>query len=267
MQLSGVVKQFDVCGVCKARFRWGMHYVHMSNTISTQVCLVLICFIQGLLCSFFSPQHDLYSWLYAIMKTVSQLERSFLATLTAFVHLLGLLHRQILEGLQTAAPRGEKTLHKAAFIHGGSCMGAWPLEIKTQYVSKYPRKCRHRQLSLDRSTQLLAILLLTLLCSVQQHYIGWATVNSMSLPSVPSKKAPAVCSKLYVWKQVCVAVTNTTRHESFIRSLVQNALIHVTAAEMYQRVTLKSSLMLMTNVYSNMSFLASFNSLRKRLAR
>lgn len=200
------------------------------------------------------------------MKTVSQLERSFLATLTAFVHLLGLLHRQILEGLQTAAPRGKKLFTKLHLSMVGAAWRAWPLEIKTQYVSKYPRKCRHRQLSLDRSTQLLAILLLTLLCSVQQHYIGWATVNSMSLPSVPSKKAPAVCSKLYVRKQVCFAVTNTTRLESFIRSLVQNALIHVTPAEMYQRVTLKSLLMLMTNVYSNMSFLASFNSLRKRLA-
>lgn len=265
MQLSGIVKQFDVCEVCKARFRWGMHYVHMSNTISTQVCLVLICFIQGLLYSFFPS-----AW--SLQLTVRYNENclstwTFISCHPDSLRALAWFAAQTnTRGAADSCSEGEKTLHKAAFIHGGSCMGAWPLEIKTQYVSKYPRKCRHRQLSLDRSTQLLAILLLTLLCSVQQYYIGWATVNSMSLPSVPSKKAPAVCSKLYVRKQVCFAVTNTRRLESFIRSLVQNALIHVTPAEMYQRVTLKSLLMLMTNVYSNMSFLASFNSLRKRLA-
>ena len=56
------------------------------------------------------------------MKTVSQIECSFLAVLTADMHLLGLPSRREPEGLRTAAQRG-KTLHKAAFIHGGHCMG------------------------------------------------------------------------------------------------------------------------------------------------
>lgn len=80
----------------------------MSNTFSTQVCLVLICCIRGFLCNF-SPRHDICSWPCAVMKPVPQLERSFLAILTAFVHLLGLLHRQILEGLRTAARRGKNS--------------------------------------------------------------------------------------------------------------------------------------------------------------
>lgn len=260
MQLSGIVKQFEVCGVCKARFRWGMHYVHMSNTISTQVCLVLIC-KEDPVCNSFFPS----TW--SLQLTVRYNENclstwTFISCHPDSLRALAWFAAQTYtRGAADSCSEGEKTLHKAAFIHGGSCMGAWPLEIKTQYVSKYPRKCRHRQLSLDRSTQLLAILLLTLLSAVQQHYIGWATVNSTSLPSVPSKKLSAVFSKLYVRKQVCFAVTNTTRPETFIRYSVQNALIHVIAAEMYQRVTLKSLLMLMVNIYSNMSFLASFNSL------
>lgn len=111
-------------------------------------------------------QHYIYGRLCLVMKTVSQVECSFLALLTADMHLLGLPSRREPEGLRTAAQRGEKLLTKQHLSMVGTVWGfstaAWPLEIKAQYVRKYPRKCRHSQLSLDRSTQLLAILLLSL---------------------------------------------------------------------------------------------------------
>lgn len=61
------------------------------------------------------------------MKTVSQLECSFLAALTADMHLLGLLSRRVPEGLWTAAQRG-KTLDKSSFypwwaLHGSLTAG------------------------------------------------------------------------------------------------------------------------------------------------
>lgn len=154
----------------QARFQWGMHYVHTSSTHSTQVCLS------------FNLLHTGASWekyffimiskigLCAIMKTVSQLECSFLAlawqpTCTC----LGFWAEECLRGCGQLLRGVKNSRQKQHLSMVGASMGAWPLEIKTQYVREYPRKCRHTASCPFRSTQLLAILLLGLDAALYTH--------------------------------------------------------------------------------------------------
>lgn len=135
------------------------------------------------------------------MKTVSQLECwTFISRCPDSRHALalGLLSRRVPEGLWTAAQRGKNSWQKQHLSMVGA---AWELDrwkIKTQYVREYPRKWRHSQLSLDRSTQqLLAILLLgldaalslsLLCCSMVLHTKAWLSIHKQCKLSVTERK-------------------------------------------------------------------------------
>lgn len=120
----------------RARFQWGMHYVHTSSTHSTQVCLALIRCIQGLL-----EKHIFSTW---YLKLSVLCNENCLSTWMLISRRPDSRH-----ALAWAEERrrgcgqllsGVKLSTKAAFIHGGRYMGAWPLEIKTQYVRDYPKE-------------------------------------------------------------------------------------------------------------------------------
>ncbi len=108
----------------QARFQWGMHYVHTSSRHSTQVCLVLICCIQGCL-----EKHIFLTWYlqFAVLcneKLSLNLNVHFSLPWQPTCTCLG---RRVPEGPWTAAQRGE-TLDKSSIypwwaLHGSLTAG------------------------------------------------------------------------------------------------------------------------------------------------